>query len=71
MKNTDQTMQREAGRTFAQEMQKAYADWVEELPLIRDVSKSPMKGVAGEMDQLIGHTFRGDRSCQKTGDLPS
>jgi hypothetical protein len=34
MKNNDQTTQSKTDRSFAQDMQQAFADWVKKLPFI-------------------------------------
>jgi hypothetical protein len=35
MKNNDQTTQSKTDRSFAQDMQQAFADWVKKLPFIK------------------------------------
>ena len=42
MKNNDQTTRSKGSRSFTQEMQKAFVDWVKKLPFIRrDIVKEP------------------------------
>jgi hypothetical protein len=62
MKNHDETTQRKKRRTFAQEMQQAFADWVKELPLIRDIPQAPAKEKIGSSGPLISHPTKGGRS---------
>lgn len=49
MKNNDQTTQDRAGRSFAQEMQQAFADWVRKLPFMkRNIPEDPDQESSGD-----------------------
>jgi|WetSurSiteA1Bulk_404760.scaffolds.fasta_scaffold138694_2 hypothetical protein len=46
MKNDEQTTQSKSDRSFTQEMQQAFVDWVKKLPFIKqDVQKGPGRDV--------------------------
>jgi hypothetical protein len=51
MKDYDQTTKGKAGRSFAQEMQLAFIDWVRKLPFIvkRNVPEDPDLETPGEV----------------------
>jgi hypothetical protein len=53
MKNNDQTTQRERGRSFAQDMQQAFVDWVKQLRFIKndipqDPEREPLDGKSAD-----------------------
>lgn len=57
MENTDHTTQSARRRSFAQEMEETLADWVKELPFIREVPTKPKRASRDQQsdDQLSLH----------------
>jgi hypothetical protein len=50
MKNNDQTTKAKASRSFGQEMQQAFTDWVRKLPFLkRNVPEDPDLETSGEV----------------------